>query len=63
MTKKLKYYQQILQKVSFDAALFQKELQKAYAYLDPSEQLVLSKWVSAFIANRTELQAIILPAL
>jgi hypothetical protein len=37
MSKKLIYYQQILQKVSFDVCLFRKELRKAYRYLTPDD--------------------------
>ena len=56
MSKKLKYYQQILQKVSFDARLFRKELRKAYKYLTPKECDILRVWVNEFVAHRTELQ-------
>ena len=38
MSKNLKYYQQILAKVSFDVKLFRKELKKAYGYLNPKVQ-------------------------
>tara|TARA_B100001063_G_C16240320_1_gene300497 strand:- start:112 stop:294 length:183 start_codon:yes stop_codon:yes gene_type:complete len=56
MSKKLKYYQQILQKVSFDVRLFRKELRKAYQYLTPKECDILREWVNEFVTHRTELQ-------
>ena len=56
MSKKLKYYQQILQKVSFDVRLFRKELRKAYRYLTPNDCEILREWVKEFVSQRTELQ-------
>ena len=56
MSKKLKYYQQILQKVSFDVRLFRKELRKAYKYLTPKDSDILREWVNEFVTHRTELQ-------
>ena len=56
MSKKLKYYQQILQKVSFDVQLFRKELKKAYTYLTPKDRDILRNWVDDFIINRADLQ-------
>ena len=56
MSKKLKYYQQILQKVSFDVQLFSKELKKAYTYLTPRDRDILRNWVDDFIINRADLQ-------
>ena len=56
MSKKLVYYKQILQKVSFDVSLFSKELKKAYQYLAPTDQIILRKWVEDFVANRSDLK-------
>ena len=60
MSKNLKYYQQILAKVSFDGILFRKELKKAYGYLNPKDQMKLSIWVNDFIVNRADLQSAVL---
>ena len=59
MSKNLKYYKQILQKVSFDVRLFRKELGKAYTYLTPKDCDILRDWVDDFIVNRTDLQSAI----
>ena len=56
MSKKLVYYKQILQKVSFDVRLFRKELKKAYKYLTPRDCDILRQWVDEFIMNRSDLQ-------
>ena len=56
MSKKLKYYKEILQKVSFDVRLFRKELRKAYKYLTPKDRDILREWVDEFIVNRIDLQ-------
>jgi type IV secretory pathway TrbF-like protein len=56
MSKKLIYYQQILQKVSFDVRLFRKELKKAYKYLTPRDCDILRQWVDEFTMNRSDLQ-------
>jgi hypothetical protein len=40
----LEYFKIILQKVSFDAKLFEKELRKAINQLIKSDLLVLKKW-------------------
>ena len=60
MSKNLKYYQQILSKVSFDVRLFSKELKKAYSFLNPNDQLKLRQWVNDFIVNREDLQTAVL---
>jgi len=60
MSKNLKYYKQILQKVSFDVQLFRKELQKAYTYLNPEDQILLRRWVSEYVSNRADLKLIYL---
>jgi type IV secretory pathway TrbF-like protein len=56
MSKKLVYYKQILQKVSFDVRLFRKELKKAYKYLTPRDCDILRQWVDEFTMNRLDLQ-------
>ena len=58
MSKKLIYYQQILQKVSFDVCLFRKELRKAYKYLTPNDCDILREWVEDFIVNKSDLKLI-----
>jgi hypothetical protein len=58
MSKSLTYYQQILQKVSFDVRLFSKELKKAYAFLTPSDQVLLRRWVADFVKHRSDLQSV-----
>ena len=40
----LKYYKVILEKVSFDPHLFEKELIKAIGYLQPNEVKDLLQW-------------------
>jgi len=52
------YYKSILRKVSFDAPLFNKELQKAYAHLDYEEVLVLNRWLLQFLKNNPQLNNI-----
>ncbi len=42
----LEYYKEVLDKVSFDAKLFQKELGKAFTALSEFEILKLKEWVS-----------------
>jgi hypothetical protein len=56
MSKKLIYYQQILQKVSFDVRLFRKELRKAYMYLTPDDCDILRQWVDEFTMTRLDLK-------
>jgi hypothetical protein len=41
----LDYYKTILQKVSFDQALFQKEFRKALSNLDPKDGAQLKNWL------------------
>ncbi|MGA1776429.1 MAG: hypothetical protein ACO39G_05030 [Flavobacteriaceae bacterium] len=53
MSKNLKYYKQILHKVSFDASLFKKELKKAYRSLAPKERSILFSWLQEYTAERT----------
>lgn len=52
----LDYTKTILQKVSFDAKLFSKELQKAITNLLPYEVEELKLWLVQFITDKPELQ-------
>ena len=52
----LEYTKTVLQKVSFDARLFSKELQKAIARLLPSELEELKAWLQQFVTDKPELQ-------
>lgn len=49
------YTKTVLQKVSFDATLFCRELKKAIDHLLPYEIVELRIWLLAFTANRPEL--------
>ena len=52
----LEYTKTVLQKVSFDAKLFSKELQKALSRLLPYEIEELKRWLESFILDKPELQ-------
>ncbi|MEY8021047.1 hypothetical protein AB8P51_09460 [Muriicola sp. SD30] len=52
----LEYYKTVLQKVSFDAKLFSKELQKAISKLLPYEIEELKHWLLGFITDKPELR-------
>jgi DNA replication protein DnaD len=56
----LEYYKTVLQKVSFDAKLFSKELQKAISKLLPFEIEELKRWLLHFITDKPELQGSLL---
>ena len=62
---KLKYVEEFrllytdIKKVSFDVALFKKELEKALNFLTPNEQHVLRMWVNEFVSDRQDLQIVI----
>lgn len=60
----LEYTKLVLQKVSFDARLFCKELQKAIERLMPNELEELRAWLTRFVTDKPELQEslIYLPA-
>ena len=49
----------VLRKVSFDPALFKKELKKASRRLLPYEYNELIIWVKEFTANKPELEGIL----
>lgn len=52
----LDYTKMILQKVSFDALLFTKELKKAILWLLPDEIDDLKVWLQQFILDKPNLQ-------
>ncbi|QLG44026.1 hypothetical protein [Costertonia aggregata] len=52
----LEYTKTVLQKVSFDAKLFSKELQKAISRLLPYEIEELKLWLKQFITDKPELE-------
>jgi DNA replication protein DnaD len=52
----LEYTKTVLQKVSFDAKLFSKELQKALSRLLPYEIEELKRWLEWFILDKPELR-------
>jgi len=52
----LEYTKTVLQKVSFDAKLFSKELQKALSRLLPYEIEELKRWLQSFIIDKPELR-------
>ena len=47
----------ILEKVSFDPELFNKELQKAYISLLPHEQVELNIWLQKYLVQKPVLKA------
>lgn len=49
------YTKTVLQKVSFNADLFYKELEKAYDTLLPHEIQELKIWLEGFVAEKPEL--------
>ncbi|MBC2839360.1 hypothetical protein [Robiginitalea sp. SC105] len=52
----LEYTKTVLQKVSFDARLFSRELQKAIQRLLPNELEELRNWLLLFTTDKPELQ-------
>ena len=52
----LEYSKTVLKKVSFDAKLFIKELQKAISMLLPEEIEELELWLQQFITDKPELK-------
>ncbi|MDG1573403.1 hypothetical protein OZ410_13820 [Robiginitalea sp. M366] len=60
----LEYTKTVLQKVSFDARLFGRELKKAMQHLLPNEIEELKQWLLQFTTDKPELQPalIYLPA-
>lgn len=56
----LDYTKTILQKVSFDAKLFARELQKAISRLLPNEVEELKIWLQFYVVDKPELHSTIL---
>lgn len=52
----LEYTKTVLRKVSFDARLFSRELQKAIKTLLPNELEELRNWLLLFTTDKPELQ-------
>ena len=52
----LEYTKTVLQKVSFDARLFSRELKKAIERLLPNELVELKQWLVQFVTDKPELQ-------
>ncbi|UWX53805.1 hypothetical protein NYZ99_11725 [Maribacter litopenaei] len=52
----LEYSKTVLQKVSFDAKLFYKELKKALERLLPEEVAELKIWLETFVVDKPELK-------
>lgn len=52
----LEYTKTVLQKVSFDAKLFAKEVKKAVSRLLPDEIEELKIWLNQFLTDKPELQ-------
>lgn len=50
------YTKEILQKVSFDPSLFQKELQKARVTLNSEDYDKLLNWLSGYVKANPDLQ-------
>ena len=51
----LEYTKTVLKKVSFDASLFCKELEKAISRLLPKEVEELKQWLERYITDKPEL--------
>jgi len=56
----LEYTKTVLQKVSFDARLFSRELKKAIERLLPNELVELKQWLVQFVTDKPELQPALL---
>ena len=56
----LEYTKTVLKKVSFDAHLFSRELQKAIKRLLPNELQELKAWLLQFTTDKPELQSTLL---
>ena len=52
----LEYTKTVLQKVSFDARLFRRELEKAINRLLPKELEELKQWLLHFVTDKPELK-------
>ena len=56
----LEYTKTVLQKVSFDARLFSRELKKAIERILPNELVELKQWLVQFVTDKPELQPALL---
>ncbi|TBX67553.1 hypothetical protein EZL74_09795 [Flavobacterium silvisoli] len=56
----LDYTKSVLKRVSFDASLFTKELEKAFKVLLPYELEELTSWLLQFTKEKPELQHCVL---
>jgi hypothetical protein len=56
----LEYTKTVLQKVSFDARLFSRELKKALKTLLPTELVELKRWLVEFVTDKPELQPVLI---
>lgn len=52
----LEYTKTVLKKVSFDARLFRRELEKAIERLLPNELMELKEWLLQFVTDKPELK-------
>lgn len=52
----LEYTKTVLQKVSFDARLFSREIKKAMKTLLPKELAELKRWLIEFVTDKPDLQ-------
>lgn len=50
------YHKLVLRKVSFDAELFHKELEKAYLQLSYEESLMLNRWLVGYFKENPHLR-------
>ncbi|MFM1878331.1 MAG: hypothetical protein RLZZ241_1197 [Bacteroidota bacterium] len=56
----LEYTKTVLQKVSFDAQLFSRELKKALKTLLPKELAELKRWLQDYVTDKPDLQPVVL---
>ena len=56
----LEYTKTVLQKVSFDAQLFSRELKKALKTLLPKELDELKRWLVDFVTDKPDLKTVLL---
>lgn len=56
----LEYTKTVLQKVSFDAQLFSRELKKALKTLLPTELSELKRWLVEYVTDKPDLQPVLI---
>jgi hypothetical protein len=56
----LEYTKTVLQKVSFDARLFSRELKKALKTLLPTELSELKRWLVEYVTDKPDLQPVLI---